>query len=224
MNKRALRVGLIALLVGVSSACSSTKGANDAESTSSPADTGAATAEPTGQAVAPKRKFKVALLEVDGEESDLDNDVTRSPEPVVAKDATATASSMPRVPVTESPVPPPQTTTKSTGDSGAATKNGPHKVGAAQSTSGAGQMSRENIESALDASESTFGQCADTSSTFSARVVVAPNGSVSEARVTQSVPDDPRLRDCLTEALRRLSFPATNAPVPLSFSLAIEPV
>lgn len=220
MNKRAWRVGLGVVLVAVSSACSSTKGANEAESSATPADTGEATAAPTGQAVAPRKQFKVALLEVD--DDGLDQDVVNSPEPTVAKDATTSASSVPRVTVPERAMPHPPPTTEA-GDSGTGPK-GPQRVGAAQSTSAAGQMSRENIESALDKSEATFGQCADTSSTFSARVVVSPNGSVSEARVTQSVPDDPRLRDCLTEALRRLSFPPTNAPVPLSFSLAIEPV
>ncbi|MFO0611772.1 MAG: hypothetical protein U0414_04230 [Polyangiaceae bacterium] len=121
--------------------------------------------------------------------------------------------------------PPPNTSAAPQGEPiGKDFKHDPNRVGAAQTTSGAGKMSRESIEAALGRSEDSFGQCVESSSTFSARVTVAPNGSVSEARVTQSSPDDARVRDCLTEALRRLSFPSTNAPVPLSFSLAIDPL
>ena len=53
--------------------------------------------------------------------------------------------------------------------------------------------------------------------------MVAANGSVIEARVTQSNPDDPRMQDCLTQALRRMKFQSSNGTVPLAFSLAIEP-
>ncbi len=224
MNKRALRVGLCALVAAVSSACSSTKGPSDAESSASPADTAAATAEPSSQALGevPKKKFKLAKLQIDDGDGDAKNIPESSggsdPKPIEAASAAPTTSP------TQSPNPPPPNWTRTEpGKPATDAKHGPNRVGAAQSSSGAGQMSRENIETTLGNSEGSFGQCADTSSTFSARLVVAPNGSVTEARVTQSVPDDPRLRDCLTEALRRLSFPPTNAPVPLSFSLAIEP-
>ncbi len=97
------------------------------------------------------------------------------------------------------------------------------QVGQATATSGSGHLSRESIEATLGDSEDTLGQCAEGYSTFAARIMVAPNGVVSDARVTQSAPDDPRMRDCLTEALRRMRFPSSTGMVPLSFSLAIEP-
>lgn len=101
--------------------------------------------------------------------------------------------------------------------------NTPNQVGQATATSGSGRLSRESIEKTLGDAEDTLGQCAEGFSTFAARVMVAPNGSVSDARVTQSAPDDPRMRDCLTEALRRMRFQSSTGSVPLSFSLAIEP-
>lgn len=101
--------------------------------------------------------------------------------------------------------------------------NRPDQVGQATATSGSGRLSRESIEATLGDAENTLGQCAEGYSTFAARIMVAPNGSVSDARVTQSAPDDPRMRDCLTEALRRMRFQSSTGMVPLSFSLAIEP-
>lgn len=100
----------------------------------------------------------------------------------------------------------------------------PHQqVGNATATSGSGRLSRESIERTLDDAETSLGQCTEDYSTFAARIMIAPNGTVSEARVTQSKPDDPRMRDCLTEALRRMRFPSSTGTVPLAFSLAIEP-
>ncbi|MFO0611971.1 MAG: hypothetical protein U0414_05260 [Polyangiaceae bacterium] len=96
-------------------------------------------------------------------------------------------------------------------------------VGHATASSGSGRLSRESIEAALGESEQSFGQCTEVYSTFAARVMVTPSGSVSEARVTQSNPDDPAMRDCLTDALRRVRFQSSSGMVPLSFSLAIEP-
>lgn len=99
----------------------------------------------------------------------------------------------------------------------------PGQVGQAQASSGSGRLSRESIEQTLGDSEETLGQCAAEYTTFAARIMVAPNGSVTEARVTQSAPDDPRMRDCLTEALRRMRFQSSSGSVPLALSLAIEP-
>lgn len=208
MNARALAfVGLLAL-----PACSSTPSTSDAtafgSASASAAPSGAATVAATATPVTEKKKVTVTRVEIADGTADQD-----AIEPTKANDDTPP-------PNWTGPGAPHTTNTTSTA-ANTPTEAKPHKVGAAQSTSGAGQMSRENIEAALGGSD--FGQCVDASGTFSARLVVAPNGSVTEARVTKSDPDDPRVRDCLTEALRRLSFPASNAPVPLSFSLAIEP-
>lgn len=213
MNARALRLVAPLALVGLS-ACSSMHAAtNEAngDASASPTASATATAEASASPIADqkiadkKKEKKVTVTSVDIAEEALERDAV---DPSRANDKPPTTKSTPEAP---------RTTTAANGPAEAK----PQKVGAAQSTSGAGQMSRENIEATLGGSD--FGACVDSSGTFSARLVVAPNGSVTEARVTKSEPDDPRVRDCLTEALRRLSFPASNAPVPLSFSLAIEP-
>lgn len=100
---------------------------------------------------------------------------------------------------------------------------GPNQVGQASASSGSGHLSRESIEQTIDDAGDSLGQCAEGYTTFAARVMVAANGSVIEARVTQSNPEDPRMQDCLTQALRRMKFQSSNGTVPLAFSLAIEP-
>lgn len=99
----------------------------------------------------------------------------------------------------------------------------PNQVGQASASSGSGHLSRESIEQTIDDAGESLGQCAESYTTFAARVMVAANGSVIEARVTQSTPEDPRMQDCLTQALRRMKFQPSTGTVPLAFSLAIEP-
>lgn len=210
MTARWLSIAFVVLLAPLPG-CGSTQQTTPNDTTDSTASPDA-TAAPTGAAGDGPHKYKLGKLELELDDADGEG-LLDSPDAVAS--APPISSSVPQA--TGAPIVGPKSPATGKGEAK------PNAVGAAQSTSASGQLSRENIEATLGGSEESFGKCVDTSSTFSARLTVAPNGTVSEARVTKSMPDDPRLRDCLTEALRRLTFPATNAPVPLSFSLAIEP-
>jgi outer membrane biosynthesis protein TonB len=94
----------------------------------------------------------------------------------------------------------------------------------AQTENLAGRISAESVEATVGGSRDAFGRCTRDYATFSARVLVGASGSVMDASILESSPDDARMRDCVVSALRNLKFASTgDAAVPLSFRLAINP-
>ncbi|MFO0613675.1 MAG: hypothetical protein U0414_13855 [Polyangiaceae bacterium] len=99
------------------------------------------------------------------------------------------------------------------------------RVKAATAASASGRLSASDVEAAIDANIGALGACVgDEGAVVTLRALVAPSGQVVEASASRSTPDDPRLRDCVVAAFRRISFPGSTggAASPLAFDLSLE--
>lgn len=98
------------------------------------------------------------------------------------------------------------------------------KVKAASASSASGRLSTADVESVVDANIDQLGACIEgAGAVVTIRALVAPSGKVIEASAPKSSPDDPRVRDCVAQAFKRLEFPSaaggTNTPLALDLSL-----
>jgi hypothetical protein len=69
------------------------------------------------------------------------------------------------------------------------------------------RISRDVLVRAVDANLQAFRRCATSDAKVRVRLSLSGGGSVTKVEALRSQPDDARLRDCVVEVLRGLSFP-----------------
>lgn len=87
----------------------------------------------------------------------------------------------------------------------------------------AGQVSSEVIARVVSENLERFRPCAAADAKVALRLTLGPAGSVASAESPRSQPDEPRLRDCVVDAVRALRFPrdpGSDASV-VSFELVL---
>lgn len=68
-------------------------------------------------------------------------------------------------------------------------------------------LTQAEVARAFDENGPKLSACLSVDSVLKIKLKVSPSGRVADAQVLSASPDAPRLRDCLTAALRGLSFP-----------------
>ncbi len=104
---------------------------------------------------------------------------------------------------------------------------GEHATPAAATTTSLGvELSEDDVNQAIAPKMRSLRGCASTDSSISMRLAVAPGGKVAEATATRSMPDDPRLRDCVERNFRGVTFGASSRDhgTALSFELELKPL
>ncbi len=104
---------------------------------------------------------------------------------------------------------------------------GEHATPAAATTTSLGvELSEDDVNQAIAPKMRSLRSCASTDSSISMRLAVAPGGKVAEATATRSMPDDPRLRDCVERNFRGVTFGASSRDhgTALSFELELKPL
>lgn len=96
-------------------------------------------------------------------------------------------------------------------------------VKAASAQAASGRLTLAQVEEAIDANLDALSSCTSDEVVITMKALVGANGKVIEASATRSSPDDPRVRDCVATAFKKISFPASSggAPAPLSFDLSL---
>jgi len=80
-------------------------------------------------------------------------------------------------------------------------------VKGATTTSGSGKLTAQQVSDTIDANIDALTGCINEDTVASTKLIVTGDGRVSEARISRSVPDDARIRDCLISTFRDIRFP-----------------
>jgi hypothetical protein len=101
----------------------------------------------------------------------------------------------------------------------------PPAPGAAETMSDSGQLTADQVDSAISDQFDGFARCSAAESVVSVRATVGPDGRVLDVSAGRSTPDDAHLRDCVVIAFRSLQFPKSQAawPTRLAFDLRLTP-
>jgi len=101
----------------------------------------------------------------------------------------------------------------------------PAPPGAAETMSDSGELTAEQVDSAISDQFDGFARCSAAESVVAVRATVGPDGRVLDVSAGRSTPDDAHLRDCVVIAFRSLQFPKTQAawPTRLAFDLRLTP-
>ncbi|MFO0550044.1 MAG: hypothetical protein U0271_16735 [Polyangiaceae bacterium] len=100
----------------------------------------------------------------------------------------------------------------------------PQKVGHSTASTDVGRVDAENLNQAIAESRSQFNPCLDRDSSVLIDATISASGEVLEARSPQSIPDEPKLRDCVVSVFRRLKLAPLKAssPTRVSFELSLK--
>ena len=96
---------------------------------------------------------------------------------------------------------------------------------AATTTSLSGRLTGAQIEEVVGNDIDAFAKCTKTDATVGIKAIVSGDGKVLEVGAPRSDPDNPQLRDCVTQAFSKLVFPRSNdnRSSPLAFDLSLKP-
>lgn len=112
--------------------------------------------------------------------------------------------------------------TPSTGDlTGGDTTKSDGKITAATTESTGGHVEPSAVRDAVAAQQHLFSRCLRADASIEIEVTVAPSGRVIEARSSRSVPDDPKLRDCLVAAFKQLTISPHDSSAAARVKLAV---
>lgn len=119
----------------------------------------------------------------------------------------------------DQPPPPPPPPPRDTGDS---LKQ--KSIRQATGESVGGHVESASIQDAVARNRPVFTRCLRTDSKVVMEATIASSGDVLEARSTSSQPDDPKLRDCVVDAFKRLKLRplAGSQPARVKFALALK--
>lgn len=85
-----------------------------------------------------------------------------------------------------------------------------------------GKLTQEQVMNTIHENASTLVGCLATDSVISVRLKVLPSGKIGVARAIRSIPNDPKLRDCIELAIRKISFPKLEGTEPANLSLDLS--
>jgi hypothetical protein len=81
-----------------------------------------------------------------------------------------------------------------------------------------------SVEKTFVQSSSKLTACVTVDTTVNVALKIAPSGKVLDAKVPRSMPSEPRMRDCVAQVLRSLTFDKLdgNEPASISMDLALR--
>lgn len=81
-----------------------------------------------------------------------------------------------------------------------------------------------SIKQAVSARNDLFGRCLSSDASVAIDAMIGPSGNVLQVSSSRSVPDEPKLRDCVVEGFKQLKFPALESsdPARIRFDLALK--
>lgn len=85
----------------------------------------------------------------------------------------------------------------------------------------AGRLKQEDVAKTFADNERTLGACLSVDAVAKIKLKVSPSGRVSEARVKEIVPNDPRVRDCIARELSKLTFPKLQGAEPATVEIDV---
>ncbi|HTJ84984.1 MAG TPA: hypothetical protein VL400_24870 [Polyangiaceae bacterium] len=94
----------------------------------------------------------------------------------------------------------------SNGDQGAGGTRGPKRLAAVAELS-EGTLDRDEVQRAIDASAGKLTPCLQGETRVRVRATVTQTGDVADATILAAEPDEPKMRDCVAAAFRRVGFP-----------------
>lgn len=98
-------------------------------------------------------------------------------------------------------------------------KSGKPRIFQAVASELEGKIAQEDVSKALDDQAEKLRACISVDSTATVRLKVQPSGKVTEAKVSRTVPNDARMRDCIATVLRTISFPRLKGNEQASFAV-----
>jgi len=89
----------------------------------------------------------------------------------------------------------------------------------------AGTLDRDEVQRAIDASAGKLTPCLVNETRVRIQATITQTGDVAEATVLAADPDDPKLRDCVAAAFRRVAFPKPkgSSATTLTVDLVLRP-
>jgi hypothetical protein len=99
------------------------------------------------------------------------------------------------------------------------------KPESATTSSASGTLTAEQVDDVVSKSGDLFARCSRIEAVINVHATVDTDGHVLAASATRSAPDDARMRDCVTQMFRSLSFPPVDAasPTRCAFDLRVTP-
>lgn len=82
-----------------------------------------------------------------------------------------------------------------------------------------GKLTGKEVQETIDQHRDKFTPCLSSDATVTVRAKVQPSGTLSDVSVTNSVPNEPKLRDCVASVLRGLTFPKPKGGAAVSLTL-----
>lgn len=82
-----------------------------------------------------------------------------------------------------------------------------------------GKLSADEVRKTIDDSRDKFSRCLTSDASVNVKAKVLPSGALSDVSVPSSLPDDPKLRDCVAAVLKGLTFPRPKGGEPASLRL-----
>lgn len=81
-----------------------------------------------------------------------------------------------------------------------------------------------SIKQAVSSRNDLFGRCLSSDASVAIDAMIGPSGNVLQVTSSRSVPDEPKLRDCVVEGFKQLRFPAFESadPARIRFDLALK--
>jgi hypothetical protein len=98
----------------------------------------------------------------------------------------------------------------------------PKPVAASSVQSAGGSLDQSRVQSAVAASMDSFRPCLSADAVVTLEALVSPLGEVLESHGVSSMPNDLRMRDCVSRAFRKVSLGETGSQDPTLFRLSLS--
>jgi hypothetical protein len=87
-----------------------------------------------------------------------------------------------------------------------------------------GKLNKEQIQAVIEKNMDLFGKCATSEALVDVEAIIAPSGSVNDAKAPRSAPANQLMCDCVAAQMKRLSFPRLdgNETAKIAFQLHIS--
>lgn len=97
-------------------------------------------------------------------------------------------------------------------------------IEAADGQASAPRVDPASIKKAVSSRTDLFGRCLSSDASVAIDAMIGPSGNVLQVTSSRSVPDEPKLRDCVVEGFKQLRFPAfeSSDPARIRFDLALK--
>lgn len=103
-------------------------------------------------------------------------------------------------------------------------QNAPPPIQAATTEKTGPRVDAAQIQQAVAQRRDLFSRCLHVDTSIEIDATISPSGRVLQVKSERSVPNEPKLRDCIVDAFRKLSLEpfGSDAPAHVKFALALK--